>query len=136
MSTGEDYVRVKRRNQTFFIHTTPSDTFAQIKAEISQAMGGDDAISPKQMRLYIETPKEESSSEKKDDDDNDGDEDMGGNKNSSNISKDLVPDAAILSDHGIKNDAVLYVTFAKGWEDGDDVPEDDDGWEEIEIVKP
>ena len=126
------YVRVKRKNQTFFIHCAPSDTFAQIKSEISLAMGGSDVISSQKMRLYIETPKPTVTEKKADDD-----QDMGGEK--SLAPKGPIPDEAILSDHDVKNDAVLFVTFANSWEGGDatPVPEGDDSlWEEIDIVKP
>eukprot|EP00584_Thalassiosira_punctigera_P006528 CAMPEP_0172535494 /NCGR_PEP_ID=MMETSP1067-20121228/7480_1 /TAXON_ID=265564 ORGANISM="Thalassiosira punctigera, Strain Tpunct2005C2" /NCGR_SAMPLE_ID=MMETSP1067 /ASSEMBLY_ACC=CAM_ASM_000444 /LENGTH=128 /DNA_ID=CAMNT_0013320429 /DNA_START=299 /DNA_END=685 /DNA_ORIENTATION=+ len=128
MSTArEEYIRVKRRNQTFFVHISPSDTFAQIKDEVSQAMGGSDVISPQQMRLYVETPKPSS-------DDKGEDKEMG----EASMPKDPIPDMAILSDHNVKNDDVLYVTFAKSWESGGggDVPDGDDAWEDIEIAKP
>lgn len=124
----EDYIRVKRRNQTFFIHTSPSDTFDQIKSEISLAMGGSDVISTQKMRLYIETPKPTVTEAK------DADKVI-----SENLApKGPIPDSAILTDHDVKNDAVLYVTFAKSWESGGDspVPEGDDAWEEIEVDKP
>ena len=88
-------------------------------------MGGSDVISPQQMRLYIETLKPTS-------DNKDEDKEMG----EKSMPKDPIPDTAILSDHDVKNDAVLYVTFAKSWESGGDVPDGDDAWEEIEIVKP
>lgn len=98
-------------------------------------MGGDDVVSPKQMRLYVESSKPAVGKPKADgDEDDDGDEKMGAAAEVA--SRDLVPDAALLSDHDVKNDAVLYLTFAKAWEDGDDVPDGDDGWEEIEVVKP
>merc|ERR1719356_1072812 len=48
----------------------------------------------------------------------------------------LLSDEAILSDHEIKNDAVLYVTFVKSEEnraETGDVPTSDDDWEEIDI---
>jgi hypothetical protein len=120
------YIRVKRRNQTFFIHTSPSDTFAHIKSEIALALGGNDIITPQHMRLYIATP--------------------------TNIAKDRyddqvasgkstpqgpIPDTATLSEYDVKNDAVLYVTFIKAWESCIDsqVSDEDDVWEEIEATK-
>ncbi|KAL7542889.1 hypothetical protein ACHAXR_013191 [Thalassiosira sp. AJA248-18] len=120
----QSYIRVKRKSQTFFIHTSPSDTFAHIKSEISQAMGGSDVISPQQMRLYIETIKPTN-------DEKDGDKVM----EEKLMPKGPIPDTAILSDHEVKNDSVLNVTFAKAFESGD-VPDGDDGWEEIDIHKP
>mmetsp|Transcript_2308 Transcript_2308/g.4899 ORF Transcript_2308/g.4899 Transcript_2308/m.4899 type:complete len:92 (+) Transcript_2308:420-695(+) len=91
-------------------------------------MGGSDVISPQKMRLYIETPKPTVTLAK------DADKDI----SEKTLPKGPIPDTAILSDHDVKNDAVLYVTFAKSWESGGDspVPEGDDAWEEIEIVKP
>lgn len=91
-------------------------------------MGGNDVISPKKMRLYL-SPTKSASNEK------DGDKEMG---EAAAMPKDPIPDAAILSDHDVKNDGVLYVTFAKGWESGGDdpLPDGDDAWEEIEIVNP
>ena len=47
------YVRVKRKNQIFFVHTSPNDTFAHVKSEIAQAVGDDD-VSPEKMRLFVE----------------------------------------------------------------------------------
>mmetsp|Transcript_42100 Transcript_42100/g.88434 ORF Transcript_42100/g.88434 Transcript_42100/m.88434 type:complete len:135 (-) Transcript_42100:7-411(-) len=132
-TTKEDYVRVKRRSQTFFIHTSPSDTFVSIKDEISLAMGG--RPSPSKMRLYIPTsaPNNQTS--------NSDDKEMGEAAAASAaamLPKDPIPDTAILSDHNVTNDDVLYVTFVKSWESSgdDEEPEGEDAWEEIEIVKP
>jgi len=86
-------------------------------------MGGGDVISPRQMRLYIETPTPALDNKKSTDDENLG---------KKSFSTELIPDAAILSDHGVKNDAVLYLTFAESWESGN-VSEGDDGWEEMDI---
>lgn len=126
MSTArEDYIRVKRKNQTFFLRTAPSDTFAHLKSEISLAMGGDDVVSPQQMRLYVATPVPASDEKKNDDEKKPG---------GTACPTELMPDAAILSDHGVKNDAVVYAAFSKSWESGNEVPDGDDEWEEIDVV--
>lgn len=77
-------------------------------------MGGEDVIAPGSMRLYIEAP--ESASKDKDVDEVVVDKSM---------PKGPIPDTDILSDHNVKNDAVMYVAFAK-----------DAIWEKIDIVKP
>ena len=96
-------------------------------------MGGTDKITPQQMRLYMETPKPPVTEKKNSNsDDEDSDEDK--------VMEDKVSytgpisDTAILSDHDVKNDAVVYVTFATEWENGDDVPSGEDGWEEIDVA--
>ena len=80
------------------------------------------------MRLYIATPTSITAKDKYDDD----------VLNEKSTHKGPIPNTATLSDHDVKNDAVLYVTFAKSWENGVDspVPDEDDEWEEIEVVKP
>jgi hypothetical protein len=118
------YVRVKRRNQTFFIHTSPSDSFLQLKSEISLAMGG--TLSPQKMRLYIEISPKSSEVGKAGDD-----KEMADKK--STTTKGPIPDAALLSDHDVKSDDILYVVFAKSTAGDDNVPEGDENWEEIDI---
>ena len=82
------YIRVKRRNQTFFIHTSPSDSFAYIKEEICKALGGEDnSIDTKSMRLYIDNKNEGGDAE----------------------AKKEIPDAALLSDHNVKNDDIIML---------------------------
>ncbi|KAL3805054.1 hypothetical protein HJC23_003282 [Cyclotella cryptica] len=95
-SEGKDYIIVKRRNQTFFILVSPTSTSLDVKTEISKAIG-QDAISPPLMRLYLVR-----------------DENNGGKGEE----EKLLPDAATLADHEVKNAEVLYVTFPKGWEEG------------------
>ena len=119
------YVRVKRKNQTFFIQTSPSDTFGYIKSEIAQAMGGDDDMSPEKMRLYIE-PKAATTTDAKKAADSDDDDDDKVMADKSPAPKGPIPDEAILSDHDVKNDDVLFVTLTEGG----------DAWEEIDIAKP
>lgn len=97
-------------------------------------MGGTDKITPQQMRLYTETPKPavtEKKNTNSDDEDSDEDKVMEDNKVSYT---GPISDTAILSDHDMKNDAVVYVTFATEWEDGDGVPSGEDGWEEIDVA--
>ncbi|EED91660.1 predicted protein [Thalassiosira pseudonana CCMP1335] len=122
MSEGKDYIRVKRRNQTFFIHTTPTDTFHHIKSEISKAMNGQ--VVPAKMRLYVPTATTTTADK----------ESTGKSEESSPI-----PDGATLADHEVKNDGVLYLTFVKDWEEsgGEDgsVPVDESGWENVDIEK-
>ncbi|KAL7547680.1 hypothetical protein ACHAWF_010959 [Thalassiosira exigua] len=132
----EDYVRVKRRNQTFFVPTSPSDTFARVKEEVSLAMGGEDVVSPRSMRLYV-APKKTATTTTKADNDDDSDDDAGEEKKKKAAAapEGPVPDAATLSDRGVTNDGVLFATFAKGWEGGGggEAPSGDDDWEEIEV---
>ncbi|KAL9188706.1 hypothetical protein ACHAXT_007084 [Thalassiosira profunda] len=107
----EDYVRVKRKNQIFFVHTSPNDTFAHVKSEIAQAVGDDD-VSPEKMRLFVE-PKADA-----------GDAKAEGKGKAA--PKGPIPDEAKLSDHEVQDGDVLFVTFATG----------DDDWEEIEVAQP
>ena len=101
---------MKRKNQTFFIHTAPSDTFEYIKSEVVSAynscsIGGDDNdVTATNMNLYI-VPKTNNVVEK------DGDKSMSEKQEEP---KGPIPDVAILSDHDVKNDDVLYVTFDEG----------------------
>ena len=90
-------------------------------------MGGNDTITPKHMRLFIATPTTMTKDKY--------DADM----TSENPSpKGPIPDTATLSEHDVKNDAILYVTFARAWESGVDSPvsDEDDAWEVIEVVEP
>ena len=119
---SHSYIRVKRRNQTFFIHTTQTDTFHHIKSEISKAMNGQ--VVPAKMRLYVPTATTTTADK----------ESTGKSEESSPI-----PDGATLADHEVKNDGVLYLTFVKDWEEsgGEDgsVPVDESGWENVDIEK-
>ncbi|KAL7472455.1 hypothetical protein ACHAXS_012797 [Conticribra weissflogii] len=131
------YIRVKRRNQTFFIHASPSDTFFHVKSEISKAINccassdddDDTEISPRKMRLYLPPSLKSNNSAKsgKGDDENDDDD------YNESSPRGPIPDSAMLSDHDVKNDDVLFVTFVKNL--GGDVPEDgdEDAWEKIEV---
>mmetsp|Transcript_17973 Transcript_17973/g.37690 ORF Transcript_17973/g.37690 Transcript_17973/m.37690 type:complete len:142 (+) Transcript_17973:121-546(+) len=132
----KDYIRVKRRNQTFFIHASPSDTFFHIKSEISKAINcctssdnDDDDISPRKMRLYLPPSSKSKKNGKIGQGDGDDDDDNG----DASSPRGPIPDSAMLSDHDVKNDDVLYVTFVKNL--GGDVPEDgdEDAWEKIEV---
>ena len=100
---------MKRKNQTFFIHTTPSDTFEYIKSEVvsaynSSSVGDDNDVTATNMNLYI-APKTNNVVEK------DGDTSMSEKQDEP---KGPIPDSATLSDHDVKNDDVLYVTFDEG----------------------
>ena len=129
VNLNHSYIRVKRKNQIFFIHTSPSDTFGYIKSEVAIAMGGEDVIAPKNMRLYIDVAASSSSiAATKKDDDGGGEQAVIGNNQKSMSPKGPIPDTSLLSDHKVMNDAVLYVTFAN-----DGVA---DSWEEIDIIKP
>ena len=89
-------------------------------------MGGKDAIAAQHMRLYIATSTTPPTSTKEKDVEVMSDKPEG-----------PIPDTATLSEHDVKNDAVLYVTFAKEWNRGDDSPvsDEDDAWEDIEVAK-
>ncbi len=89
-------------------------------------MGGGDTITPRHMRLYIATPTN-SVKDKYDDQVTSG----------LSTPHGPIPDTATLSEHDVKNDAILYVTFTKTWEMGIDSPisDEDDVWEEIEAIK-
>jgi hypothetical protein len=50
--TNPSYIRIKRKNQTFFIPVSPKTTFLEIKTEISKALN--DATSPTDMKLFRE----------------------------------------------------------------------------------
>ncbi|KAL7519747.1 hypothetical protein ACHAWX_004505, partial [Stephanocyclus meneghinianus] len=93
------YVIVKRRNQIFFIPASPTTRFLDVKNEICKAMnncGCASEISSRLIRLYLVN-----------------DDSTGGGEEGT-----LLPDAATLADHEVKNADVLYVTFPKGWEEG------------------
>ena len=92
ITTNTSHIRVKRRNQTFFIPTAPSDSFAYIKEEICKALGGDDdSIDVKAMRLYVDNKSE------------------GGDADAGKETKKEIPDAALLSDHDVKNDDIIIL---------------------------
>uniref|UniRef100_A0A6S9B284 Ubiquitin-like domain-containing protein n=1 Tax=Ditylum brightwellii TaxID=49249 RepID=A0A6S9B284_9STRA len=111
------YVRIKRRNQTFFIQANRSDTIFHLKDEISNALNNE--ISPRKMRLYLSSTTS--------------------SKDSPPIptpSSPPLPDSATLADHDVKNDAILFVVFRKPEMSEDD---DDDGelcWEDVELYGP
>jgi len=116
ISISSIHIRVKRQNQTFFIPSSPNGSFAQIKEEISKAMGGDDVISPKLMRLYVVNKND------------------AGETDANESTTGPIPDAALLSDHKVENDDILFLSFLKNWEggiDGDNVPEEDEKWEDV-----
>jgi len=83
-------------------------------------MGGEDVIAPESMRLYIEAHIEPTTAANKDEK-YDGEAVL----SKSSMPKGPIPDMDVLSDHNVKNDAVMYVTFAEG-----------KVWEEIDVVKP
>lgn len=92
-------LRIKRKNQTFFIPSSKADAFSSIKSQISEALSccsGDDAdvTIPENMRLYLQ-------------------EDGG----------TLLNDVATIADHAsIKDGSILYLVFREGgdnWEDID-----------------
>ena len=115
-------VRCKRKNATFFVRVKTTQTIAEVKQEISDALScsSDDsspsasattAVPPQKMRIYATDAKEGSS-------------------------QPALPNEATLADHEIANDAVLYVVFRKaGKEDVEDATADadDDCWEAIDI---
>jgi hypothetical protein len=70
--------------------------------------------------LYIEAQIEPTTAANKDKKD---DDEVVGSKSS--MPKGPIPDTAVLSDHNVKNDDVVYVTFAEG-----------KVWEEIDVFKP
>jgi hypothetical protein len=82
-------------------------------------MGGEEVISPKLMRLYVDNKNY------------DGDTEL--------AKKKLIPDVALLSDHDVKNDDIVFVTFLKDWQSGvtgDTIPEEDGMWEDVlDIIK-
>ena len=82
-------------------------------------MGESDQKEVGQMRLYIEPVKSNVVDKKV----ANGDTDTSmGKSEQLEQPKGPIPDEAILSDHEVKNDAILYVTFATGndaWEDID-----------------
>lgn len=79
-------------------------------------MGGDDVISPKLMRLYVVNKND------------------AGETDANESTTGPIPDAAILSDHKVENDDILFLSLLKNWEggiDGDNVPEEDEKWEDV-----
>jgi hypothetical protein len=82
-------------------------------------MGGEDVISPDDMRLYIEVPIESAAKTK------DGNSMDKSQPAVESMPRGPIPDTATLSEHNIKNDAVMYVMFARGGV-----------WEEMDVVKP
>ncbi len=80
------------------------------------------------MRLYLPPSFKSNNSAKSGKGDDENDDDY--NESSP---RGPIPDSAMLSDHDVKNDDVLFVTFVKNL--GGDVPEDgdEDAWEKIEV---
>ena len=78
-------IRVKRRNQTFFIKTTQSSRISSIKSQISDALSRETI--PENMKLFLDEEKE-------------------------NVMREL-PDIASVADHEAlrKDDCVLYLIF-------------------------
>ena len=80
------------------------------------------------MRIYVDPPPSKQASKK------DDDEEM---KAPAAAAPILLPDEALLSDHGIKNDCVLYATFVKSEDDrGDGIVDESTEWEEIQLEAP
>jgi len=105
---------------------TKSDSVSYVKSQISEALN--DTVSPNKMRIYVDPPPSKQAPKK------DDDEEM---KAPAAAAPILLPDEALLSDHGIKNDCVLYVTFVKSEDDrGDDGTVDEStAWEDIDVQK-
>ena len=76
------YIRVKRSNQTIFLHVEPMDTFQDVKGKL---------------KVILYPP-----------DGSDANEGLQLLKNE-NLTEDL-PDMATLVDHNIENDACIYLT--------------------------
>eukprot|EP01035_Chromulina_nebulosa_P019185 gene19185-25031_t len=49
------YVRIKRKNQTIFLHVEPSSSFLQIKEKVSSLL----RVEPNQIKLLFGSPDEE-----------------------------------------------------------------------------
>lgn len=87
-------VRIKRRNQTFFIRTSKSSSISSIKNQISEALScsSNDSVIPEKMRLYL----------------------------SKDPSSPFLSDISNVSDHqGIRDNCELYLVFNEGgdvWE--------------------
>lgn len=100
-----------------------SDSISYVKSQISEALN--DTVSPNKMRIYVDPPPSKQAPKK------DDDEEM---KAPAAAAPILLPDEALLSDHGIKNDCVLYATFVKSEEDrGDGVVDESTEWEEVQL---
>ena len=106
-------VRVKRKNQTYFIHTKKSNTILSIKEEVSEALSGQ--VPPLKMRLYS------SQTEK----------------------TPLPDEATLADhDNLVKDDetSILYLVFRKpGKEDAEGEDQFgliDDVWEDVEVIEP
>ena len=83
-------IRIKRKNQAFFITTTKSNTISSVKSQISEAIScvSEDTVIPEKMRLFA----------KKD-------------------GLQFLQDVATVGDHeSIKDDSELYLVFR---EEGD-----------------
>eukprot|EP01083_Nonionella_stella_P123164 370993_1 len=99
------YIRIKRRDQTFFIHAAKSTKIYSLKSEISQALSESSSSSttaataiPENMKLYKDISGEDSSE---------------------------LPDVAAIGDHDdIKDDGILYLTLKNGSQ-----------WESIDIME-
>mmetsp|Transcript_2580 Transcript_2580/g.3972 ORF Transcript_2580/g.3972 Transcript_2580/m.3972 type:complete len:102 (-) Transcript_2580:2333-2638(-) len=92
MSEESICIRIKRKNQTFFITTTKSNTISFVKSQISEAIScvseSEDTVIPEKMRLFSK-------------------------KNGSQF----LLDVATVGDHdSIKDDSELYLVFR---EEGD-----------------
>jgi len=98
------HVRIKQRNQTFFIYTARSKTIATLKEEICRALGKEGA--PRKMRIY----------------------------HSKTSTNPLPDSAALSDHESIQNDSLLYLVFRKPGKENEeeDVYDDaNDFWESI-----
>jgi hypothetical protein len=101
------YVRLKRKNQTIFLHIDPADNFFNIKQRVGELYAldpaniqllGSDKVSSSELYVYFYT-------------------------NIYKQKRELL-DMATVSDQEVKNDDILYFLFTK---------DSGGGWEEIQV---
>ena len=89
------------------------------------------AVSARKMRLYLAPDLNNNSGGNTES----GDKKIGDGDGDSSP-RSPIPDSAMLSDHSVKNDSILNLSFLKeGRDNGVDVPEEDDAWEDIDVLK-
>lgn len=87
-------IRIKRKNQTFFIRTSKSSSISSIKNEIAEALScssTNEKVIPEKMRLYL-------------------------TMDPSSVLRDV---STVADHHNIKDNSELYLVFSKGsdaWE--------------------
>uniref|UniRef100_A0A7S2A6T7 Ubiquitin-like domain-containing protein n=1 Tax=Trieres chinensis TaxID=1514140 RepID=A0A7S2A6T7_TRICV len=100
------YVRCKRRDQTYFVFASKTDTIFHVKERVSEALGRE--VSPRKMRVYL----------------------------TEKATDPLPDSATLADHDVGNDDCLYVVFRKAGMDGDDDDDADDGCWEDVEVIRP